>query len=274
MNCIPPDEQDDPIKIANSEERDSNHADFFVARANSVSKSILPATPTVTQDSFADEDENSDNVTDPDPEQISATSAVCLNLNKTVTFSEHNSILLIPKNKQSKKKNKSCTKVQRSVTKPSPWISRLPKRLEMIKKEKEAAEESVTINKKKKKVKEPKTVINLRVGALVKKRLSVLLKEKVPGLSRVQFATVFGTLKEKVKGGKWLVLFENERKFTLKPSQFDLVSSDSAQQVIAVNVQNEMVLKTAERNDIERISKESLRPSAIRRKNINDAYYM
>ena len=252
MNRIPPDNHHDkdPVKISHSD--------------------ATTSIPTVTQE-FSHEEDQDDDVMDPEPEKFSTTSTASANRTKTVTFSKNNSILLIPKKKQSKKA-KSCIKVSHSVTKPSPWISRLPKRLDLIKKEKDAAKQSST--RKKKNKKEKNSVVNLRVGALVKKRLSFLLKERIPGFSRLQFATVFGTLKEKNKGGKWVVLFENKRQFTLKPSEFDFVASDSSQQVISVNTQDEMVLKTSKDDEIDSTSRARLRPSASHRKNNSDAFYM
>ena len=69
--------------------------------------------------------------------------------------------------------------------------------------------------------------------------------------TRLQKAIVFGTVREKIKRGKWLIKFDNDRQMILKPNEFYLVSEDANQTMICTNDKNELVVKTAKENLID-----------------------
>ena len=97
-----------------------------------------------------------------------------------------------------------------------------------------------------------KTKKRVKVGSLVHKKLRIRAHDlDSPNKSRWQKAIVFGTVKERVKRGRWLVKFENNQNLTLKPNEFFLVSEDKNQQVISFNSLNEIMIKDAKTDIID-----------------------
>ena len=85
---------------------------------------------------------------------------------------------------------------------------------------------------------------NLQVGSLVTKDLCVIVDGKT------QIATVFGTVEKKEKGGRWLVLFENDCSFKLKPSEFEFVSKSKNQSVLSLDGKNKMICQSPKKNHL------------------------
>lgn len=92
---------------------------------------------------------------------------------------------------------------------------------------------------------------NIQVGSLVKKDLVVDIDSKIK-----EVATVFGTIKRKGRGGRWNVHFENDRCFSLKPSEFEFVSNSSTQNVLSTDKNNKMIIQTPIKNHLLLINKE------------------
>ena len=59
-----------------------------------------------------------------------------------------------------------------------------------------------------------------------------------------QMAFVFGTVIEKIWGGKWQILFQNDHYIRLHPKDFEVVCSDTTQKQLDVSTNNEISLVT------------------------------
>lgn len=143
------------------------------------------------------------------------------------------------KEQQNKKQSSKTSKTPKCL-KQGIWYSKtIPERVQIKRKEN---------NKKKARRLTAETIQKLKKGTLVKKDLIVLIGTKT------QTATVFGTIVEKGKGGRWLVHFENDCCFKLKPSKFTFVSNNKKQQVLASNEKNEIELKDPKQDHMDTIS--------------------
>ena len=138
-----------------------------------------------------------------------------------------------------KKRSKNTKSTPIKSTKSAPWMARLPEAIEMSCKRTHAVKTACQVD-----TSTTKTKKRVKVGSLVHKKLKIQAYDlDRPNKSRWQKAIVFGTVKERVKRGRWLVKFENNQHLTLKPNEFFLISEDKNQQVITFNSLNEIIIK-------------------------------
>jgi hypothetical protein len=126
------------------------------------------------------------------------------------------------------------------ATKTAPWIGKIPDDIK------------VTGVLKRKVEKKKNSYSTIKVGSLVHKKLNIMASDSCrQSKTRLQKAIVFGTVKEKMKRGKWLIKFDNDNHMILKPNEFFLVSEDVTQTMICKNDKNELVVKTAKENCVD-----------------------
>ena len=94
-----------------------------------------------------------------------------------------------------------------------------------------------------------KTITQVQIGSIVKKKLRVFAEKAEKGHSNnysskfFQKAMVFGTVKQKLKKGRWLIYFDNQMKLNLKCDEFVLVCYNPDQKVITRDKNNNMIMK-------------------------------
>ena len=139
------------------------------------------------------------------------------------------------KKKAASKSNKTAKRFKQGV-----WYQKhIPERVQIRRKEN---------NKKKARKLTAETLKKLKKGTLVKKDLIVLIGKNT------QMATVFGNIVQKGRGGHWLVHFENDRMFRLKPSEFEFVSNDTTQHVLSTNKNYEIEIKDPKQDHMDTMS--------------------
>ena len=141
-----------------------------------------------------------------------------------------------------KKKNiSSKLKLPISSSRSSCWTSRLPKGLKM---------KGVFKVKKKR----TNTISKVQIGSIVQKKLRVF---QMSGNSNTisyssknffQKAIVLGTVKDRLKKGRWLIHFDNEMKLNLRCDEFTVVAYNPKQTVIARDNNNNMSIRSSTDN--------------------------
>jgi hypothetical protein len=140
----------------------------------------------------------------------------------------------------------------KTTTNTSDWLGRLPKCIEMTPMRKSAIKSACRVVPGSTSKSNMSKKMQVKVGSLVHKKLKILARDsKRSSKSRWQKAIVFGTVKERVKRGRWLVKFENDQQMTLKADEFFLICEDQNQQVISFNDSNEIMLKDPKINLID-----------------------
>jgi hypothetical protein len=89
--------------------------------------------------------------------------------------------------------------------------------------------------------------IQVMIGSIVEKRLKVYVSSTSEFNSKkiMKKANVFGSVKEKVKNGRWRVEFDNKMNLNLKKNEFNVVVYNPKQQVIVRDNMNFMVMKSS-----------------------------
>ena len=138
-----------------------------------------------------------------------------------VSFNSSKTNLSMPKKK--KKMNQVSKKMKpTSTTNSSAWISKIKSSVSMSPRHIPLGRSRRTRN----------YAPRVKVGSLVHKKLKiVVLGNQRASKSCFQKAVVFGTVKEKVRRGKWRVHFDNNMQLTLKPNEFVLVAEKKNQSI-------------------------------------------